>query len=63
VLSAGRGTPADPVQAIKWHLVAKAGGVGDAYLDNFVQNQTPDLRAQAEKLAKPWLDVILLTRS
>ena len=33
ILAIGRGVPADPVEAIKWHIVAKAGGVSDIPLD------------------------------
>ena len=58
VLAVGRGVPADPVAAIKWHLVAKAGGVGDIPLDTFMQKQPPEIRAAGEKAAKPWLDAI-----
>ena len=47
-----------PVEAIKWHIVAKAGGVSDLPLDAFVQKQTPEVRAAAEKAAQPWLDAI-----
>ena len=58
ILAIGRGLPADPVQAIKWHMVAKAGGVSDVPLDTFAQKQAPDVRTAAEKAAKPWLDAI-----
>jgi len=58
VLAVGRGVPADPAAAIKWHLVAKAGGVGDIPLDTFMQKQQPEVRAAGEKAAKPWLDAI-----
>jgi hypothetical protein len=49
---------ANPAQAIKWHIVAKAGGVSDIPLDTFAQSQPPDVRAAGEKAAKPWLDAI-----
>jgi TPR repeat protein len=55
VLAAGRGVPVDPVQAIKWHIVAKAGGAGDLYLDDFVSKQKPEDRAAAEQAAKLWI--------
>jgi uncharacterized protein len=58
ILAVGHGVKADPVAAIKWHVVAKAGGVSDIPLDTFVQNQSPEVRAAAEKAAKPWLDAI-----
>jgi TPR repeat protein/thiamine monophosphate synthase len=51
----GRGAPANPAEAIKWHLIAKAGGNSDPYLDQFAARQTPDIRAEAEKAARPWL--------
>jgi TPR repeat protein len=62
ILAIGRGLPADPVEAIKWHIVAKAGGVSDIPLDTFVQKQPQDVRAAAEKAAKPWLDAIKESR-
>ena len=58
ILAVGRGVQANAVQAIKWHTVAKAGGVSDIPLDQFVQQQPPDVRAAGEKLAKPYLDAI-----
>jgi uncharacterized protein len=58
VLAVGRGLQADPVAAVKWHMVAKAGGVSDIPMDTFVQKQPPETRAAAEKAAKPWLDAI-----
>jgi hypothetical protein len=59
VLATGVGVPApDPVQATKWHLISKAGGANDPFLDDFVAKQTPEVRAAGEKAAKPWLDVI-----
>ena len=54
---------ADPVQAIKWHLIAKSGGNSDLYLDDYMQKQTPENRAAGEQAAKPWLDVIAQSRS
>jgi uncharacterized protein len=60
----GRGVPApDPVQAIKWHLISKAAGASDVFLDDFMQKQSPATRAAGEKAAKPWLDVIAQSRS
>jgi uncharacterized protein len=63
MLATGRGLPADPVQATKWHLVAKAGGAGDLFLDDFVQKQSADVRARGEKEAKPWLALIAASRT
>jgi len=63
VLAVGRGLKADPVEAIKWHIVAKAGGVSDIPLDLFVEKQTAEIRTAAEKAAKPWLDAIKEARA
>jgi uncharacterized protein len=51
------------VAAAPWHLIAKAGGASDPSLDEFVQKQTPETRAAANKAAKPWLDFIAQARS
>jgi TPR repeat protein len=59
----GRGVPKpDPVQAIRWHLISKAGGASDLYLDDYTQKQSPEVRAAAEQAAKPWLDVLAASR-
>src|SRR5262249_42150273 len=63
VLAVGRGAPADPKEAIKWHLIAKSSGAGDPFLDEFAQKQTPEIRAAAAKEAKPWIDYIAQMRS
>src|ERR1700722_2662006 len=64
VLAAGRGVTApDPVEATKWHLIAKAGGATHPDLDDYVAKQTREVRAAGEKAAKPWLDVIKLSHS
>ena len=39
---AGRGMPADPAEAIKWHIVAKAGGASDPDLDMFASKQSAE---------------------
>lgn len=62
IYSAGRGLPADPVKAVKWHLVSVAGGATDIELDDFMRRQTPDVRAAGEKAAKPWIDAIKAAR-
>lgn len=55
ILSAGKGAPADPVQAIKWHIVSKAGGASDPEMDIYVSKQKPSDREKAEAAAKKWL--------
>jgi TPR repeat protein len=51
----GRGVKADPVQAARWHLIARAGGNNDQYLEDFVRKMKPADRAMAEDQAKPWI--------
>lgn len=51
----GRGIKADPVEAARWHLIARAGGDNDQYLDEFVRNMKPLDRAMGENKAKPWI--------
>jgi TPR repeat protein len=58
ILAAGRGAPANPVEATKWHLISKARGETNLELDEFVNNLDAETRAAGEKAAKPWLDVI-----
>ena len=63
VLAAGRGARANPVEAAKWHIVAKAGGISDTWLDEFVQKLSPAEREAGEKAARPWLNAISQSRS
>jgi hypothetical protein len=58
ILAVGRGLEADPVQAIKWHTVAKAGGISDIPLDAFALKQAPEVRAAGEKAAQSWVDAL-----
>ena len=55
VLYYGSGTPADKIEAYKWHLVAKTAGKGDIQLDEKFANLSPDDRAKGELAAKRWL--------
>jgi TPR repeat protein len=55
LLSAGRGVPANAVEAMKWHIIAKAGGRGDPDLDAYMARQKKEDREAAEKAAKLWL--------
>lgn len=54
ILSAGRGAPKDVVAAAAWHLAAKAQKLDDPMLDKLVAGLTPDQRAEAGRLLKPW---------
>ncbi len=62
ILMAGRGTPANPVEAIKWHIVSKAGGASDPDLDLFASKQPESVREAAEKAAKKWMSTLNLPR-
>ncbi len=59
---AGRGLPADPAEAIKWHLVAKATGDSDPDLDTFAAKQKPAVRESADASAKKWLSTVVVQR-
>jgi TPR repeat protein len=56
ILSSGIGAPANPVEAVKWHLISKARGETDIGLDDFVAKLDPDKRAAGEAEAKKWID-------
>jgi TPR repeat protein len=58
VYAAGRVLAADPLAAIKWHLISKAAGAKDLVLDEFMSKQRPEVRAAAERAARPWVDAI-----
>ena len=53
ILMAGRGMPADATEAIKWHIVAKAGGASDPELDVFAAKQTPAVTRAAAAESPP----------
>ncbi len=45
----GRGIKADPVEAGRWHLIARAGGDNDQYLEEFMRNMKPLDRSHGRK--------------
>ena len=47
----GRGVALDPVEAMKWNILASKGGRADPWLDDFAGKQTPDLVKQAKAKA------------
>ena len=59
ILMAGRGMPANPTEALKWHIIAKAGGDHDPALDVFAAKQSQEVREAADKAAKKWLSTLL----
>jgi uncharacterized protein len=44
----------DPVQAAKWHLLARTAGVSDFSLDILLSKLTKQQRAEAETEAEGW---------
>jgi hypothetical protein len=58
ILAIGRGANVNVVEAIKWHLIAKAGGNSDPYLDKYAADQPDEVREAAQKAARPWLAVL-----
>jgi TPR repeat protein len=55
ILMAGRGMQANASESVKWHLIAKAGGAGDADLDIFANKQSAELQTAAKTAANKWL--------
>jgi hypothetical protein len=55
ILSTGRGLPANAIEAMKWHIIAKKDGRGDPELDAFMTKQKQDDRTKAEVAATRWL--------
>lgn len=41
----------EQVEAVKWHLLARASGVSDLFLDGFMGTRTPDIVEEAERRA------------
>ena len=54
VLATGTGAPKDMTEAMKWHLIAKAGGNGDPMLDDMFGPLRDDAKAKAEDGARRW---------
>jgi len=52
----GAGVEASPVEAAKWHLIAKAAGQADDSLDKIVAKLSKADRAKAQKAADEWRD-------
>ena len=52
----GAGVEMNVVEAAKWHLIAKSGGVADESLDKIVAKLSKADRARAEKAAGDWRD-------
>lgn len=57
VLVTGQGAPMDKIEGLKWHLIARARGRGDLFLDEALAQLSPADRAKVEAEAKQWLGV------
>jgi TPR repeat protein len=56
LLANGRGVAPDPVEAIKWHLLARQAGVSDLFLDGYMGTADPkvvdEARSRADAFAR-----------
>ena len=57
-MASGLGAPRDPVKAVKWHLVSRAGGETDITLDDFMAKLDAATVAEGTKQAQPWIDAL-----
>ena len=48
LLAAGRGIKEDKLEASKWHILARAAGLADAYLDGVLNALTPEDKAKVD---------------
>jgi uncharacterized protein len=51
----GQGVKLDPVQAARWHLIARSAGANDLFLEDYLRKMRPEERAAGETAAKPWI--------
>ena len=56
----GAGVEMNLVEAARWHLIAKAGGVTDESLDRILAKLSKADRARAQKAADDWRDRTLI---
>jgi TPR repeat protein len=54
LIAVGMGLPFDSIEAAKWHLIAKAGGVQDPQLEDLLASLKPEDLARARALAANW---------
>jgi TPR repeat protein len=47
----GRGVALDPVEAMKWNILASKGGRADPWLDDYAAKQSADQKKEAETRA------------
>jgi len=54
LVATGIGMPFDSIEAAKWHLLAKSGGVQDPQLEDLLATLKPEELARARQLAADW---------
>lgn len=54
LLAEGRGVDADPAEAARWYLIAKARGLQDDFLDDWLMRLDPPTRTAASDAAQRW---------
>jgi hypothetical protein len=55
LLATGRGIPKDVVEAMKWHLLARAAGLKDSWLDGELAKLTPEERLKVEQILRQYV--------
>ncbi len=55
MLSAGRGVPRNLVEAMKWHILARASGLGDEYLDSVLATLPSTQRIAVEDAVRKFV--------
>jgi TPR repeat protein len=53
--ASGRGVSKSPVEAVKWHLLARAVGLQDEFLDGVMNNLSATERAEVEAAVKKFV--------
>ena len=52
LFAAGRGVKKDVVEAAHWHILARAAGIKDSWLDGILATLTPAERAKVEEIVR-----------
>jgi TPR repeat protein len=55
LLAVGRGVPKDMVEAMKWHVLARAAGINDGWLDGELAKLTPKDKALVQTAVRQYL--------
>jgi TPR repeat protein len=55
LLAVGRGLPKNEVEACKWHILARAQGIADPFLDSVLNALSADNKAKVEAAVKRYI--------